>query len=337
MRVLVIGGTGLSGPYLLRELTDRGHEAVAFHRGQHETETPPQVVHLHGDLRDADAFARAARDFKPQAIVHMYAMNTNDVERAVQAFAGHARRLLLVSSGDVYAAFEDIERRRPSSQPVPIGEDAPLRSGLYLPPHTSEYDKIGAERAALAAAESGKIEVTILRFPALYGPGAVREWYWVKRVLDGRSLIALPDGGLSLFHRGFAANVARAVGLALERGRSGMAYNVGDQFVYSVRQITEMIAGIMGHSWEIASVPAGLWPHGTPYSAPSHLVYDVAKITNELGYEDAVSHAEALRLTVEHLVANPPDRVPSVSPQAFDYAAEDEAIRRARLAEDPRS
>jgi nucleoside-diphosphate-sugar epimerase len=331
MRALVIGGTGLSGPYLLRELTAHGHDVAAFHRGQHEAELPPGVSHVHGDLRDAGALAKAARDFSPQAVVHMYAMNPGDVERAVQAFAGHAERLVLVSSGDVYAAFEDIERRRPRSQRLPIREDAPQRSGPYLPPHPSDYDKLGAERAALAAAEAGKLDVAILRYPALYGPGPSREWYWVKRILDGRSLIALPDAGMSLFHRGFAVNVAHAVVLALENGRSGTAYNVGDRAVYSVRQITDMIAEIMGHSWEVSSVPAGAWLHGTPYSLPGRLVYDLTKITSELSYEDVVAPEEALRLTVEHLVANPPGRMPFLSPQAFDYAAEDEAIQRSRV------
>ncbi len=328
MRVLVIGGTGLSGPYLLRELIARHHEVVVFHRGHHEAQLPTKVTHIHGDLRDADALAAAARNFRPQRVVHMYAMKPEDVERAAQAFGGHIERFVLISSGDVYAAFEAIEARRPSPQPIPISEDAPLRSAPYRPPHAADYDKLGAERVALAAAEAGQLPTAVLRFPAIYGSGPIREWYWVKRILDGRPRIALPDGGLNLQHRGFAGNLAHAVALVLDEAQPGRVYNVRDEAVYSVRQITDMIANIMGHSWEVASVPASAWPYGTPYSLPSHLVYDLSRIKSELAYRDIVAPEQALRLTVEQLVANPPERVPFLWPQAFDYTAEDEAIER---------
>jgi nucleoside-diphosphate-sugar epimerase len=327
MRVLVIGGTQLSGPYLVRELLNRGHEVSLFHRGYHETDLPTVVAHIHGDLRDTDAL-KAARDFRPQGVVHMYAMKPADVERAIEAFAGRLERFVLISSGDVYAAFEAIERRQPSSQPIPIPEGASLRIGPYRPPHEPDYDKIGAERVALAAAEAGMLPAAIMRLPAIYGPGAVREWYWVKRVLDGRSRIALPDGGLNLFHRGFAASIAHGIALALESGQPGRVYNVGDEAVYSVRQITDMIAVVMRHSWDVVSIPATAWPYGTPYSIPNHLVYDLSRIKDELGYRDVVEPEEGLRLTVDYLVANQPDVALGVHPRSFDYAAEDAAVAR---------
>jgi nucleoside-diphosphate-sugar epimerase len=331
VRVLVIGGTRLSGPYLVRELLDRGHDAAVFHRGRTEADLPPQVTHFHGDLADGDALRSAARRFRPTGLVHLWAMKPADVDVMIDTFAGQLDRFILISSGDVYSAFEDIENRRPSAQPIPIPEDAPLRTGPYLPPHPADYDKLGAERSALAAAEAGTLPAVVLRYPAVYGPGALREWYWVKRILDGRPRIALPDAGLSVMHRGFAGNVAHAVALALESARPGTVYNVGDEATYTARRITHLIAEIMGHSWEAISVPASAWPHGTPYSTPNHLLYDISRIRADLGYRDLVPPEEALRLTVEHLAANPPDTMlPHLSPQAFDYAAEDDAIERFR-------
>ena len=328
MRVLVIGGTGLSGPYVVRELIARHDEVAVFHRGHHEVELPAEVTHIHGDLQDASALAAAAGSFRPEGVVHMCAMKPSDVDRAAQAFGGHIERFVLISSGDVYRVFEAIERRKSSSQPIPIPEDASLRSGPYLPPHPTDYDKLGAEGAALVAAETGQLPTTVLRYPAIYGPGPSREWYWVKRILDGRLRIALPDGGLNLQHRGFAGNLAHAVALALDKGQPSRIYNVGDEAVYSVRQITDMIADIIGHSWEVTSVPATAWPYGTPYSLPSHLVYDLSKIKGELAYRDIVAPEDALRLTVEALVANPPEGVPFLWPQAFSYGDEDAAIER---------
>src|ERR1035438_3483524 len=50
MRVLVLGGTGLSGPFLVRRLYRLGHEVTVFHRGEHECELPAGVRRLRGDL-----------------------------------------------------------------------------------------------------------------------------------------------------------------------------------------------------------------------------------------------------------------------------------------------
>jgi uncharacterized protein YbjT (DUF2867 family) len=50
MRILILGGTTLTGAYAARRLHSLGHEVVVFHRGQHEVELPPGVRHLHGDF-----------------------------------------------------------------------------------------------------------------------------------------------------------------------------------------------------------------------------------------------------------------------------------------------
>ena len=50
MRVLMLGGTSLTGPYAVRRLHGLGHTVTVFHRGEHEAELPVGVRHLHGDL-----------------------------------------------------------------------------------------------------------------------------------------------------------------------------------------------------------------------------------------------------------------------------------------------
>lgn len=50
MRVLILGGTALTGPYAVRRLHALGHEITVFHRGEHEGELPADVHHVHGDF-----------------------------------------------------------------------------------------------------------------------------------------------------------------------------------------------------------------------------------------------------------------------------------------------
>ena len=52
MRVLVLGGTGLTGPFAVRRLCGLGHQVTVFHRGGHEAELPGSVSHIHGSLAD---------------------------------------------------------------------------------------------------------------------------------------------------------------------------------------------------------------------------------------------------------------------------------------------
>jgi nucleoside-diphosphate-sugar epimerase len=330
MRILVIGGTRLSGPDVVGQLVEHGYETAILHRGEQERDDlPSRVRHFHGSAQDIEFLRYVAHEYRPTGIIHMWAMHPADVEHAGGAFEGTLERFVMISSGDVYAAFEAIERKSPALQPLPISEEAPLRSGPYPEWDGPDYDKIGAEQAAIRAWQAGRLPTVIVRYPGVYGQGPVREWYWVKRIRDGRRRIIVPDGGLNIFHRGFTLNLAHAVTLALESGRPGRVYNAGDDVQFNVRQLTDMIAQTMDHEWEVVSVPAEAWPYGTPYSLfRGHLLYDTTRIRDELGYQDIVSPQEALRVTVEYLACRKPGHVSQIFPGAFDYAAEDQVIGR---------
>ncbi len=331
MRVLVIGGTRLSGPYVVRQLLEHGHLPAVLHRGESEAELPAAVVHFHGRCDDKALLQYASGEFKPEAIVHMVGMSPDHIAAIEDTFAGRLQKFVMISSGDVYAAFESIEQKRQSPVALPIAEHAATRTGPYPAWDGQGYDKIGAEDAARRAFAGSRLPSVVLRYPAIYGPGPVREWYWVKRIRDRRIQIALPDGGLNVFHRGFTQNLAHAVVLAIEKAEPGTVYNAGDETQLSVYQLTERIAQILGHAWEIVPVPAEAWEFGTPYSlGRSHLVYDLTAIKRDLGYRDIVAPDEGLRITVEHLASNKPGYVMQIHPKAFDYAAEDATILRYR-------
>ena len=59
MKALVIGGTGPTGPGVVRGLTDRGYDVTIYHRGYHETDALPALhQHLHGNA-DVDSYIYA--------------------------------------------------------------------------------------------------------------------------------------------------------------------------------------------------------------------------------------------------------------------------------------
>jgi nucleoside-diphosphate-sugar epimerase len=60
---LVVGGTGPTGPFIVRGLQDRGFRVSILHRGSHETgEIGADVEHIHTDPFDAEATAAALGD-----------------------------------------------------------------------------------------------------------------------------------------------------------------------------------------------------------------------------------------------------------------------------------
>jgi hypothetical protein len=158
-----------------------------------------------------------------------------------------------------------------------------------------------------------------------------REWPIVRRILDRRPFVILPDGGLTLNHYGYAGNLAHAVLLAVDQpGRcEGRIYNCGDDEVLSLRQVVEVIARALGSEIEVLSMPWSLARPARPLigqRVPTHRVYDLARLKNDLGYRDLVPPAEALARTARWLADHPPEPggpEERVLQDPFDYAAED--------------
>jgi len=115
MRILIIGGTNFIGPYLVRRLVGAGHDVAVFHRGQARADLPDLVRHITGDRRRIvdrrDEFLR----FGPDVAVDMIAYTEDDAQGLVETFRGLARRVVVISSGDVYLAYGRVTRTEPGA------------------------------------------------------------------------------------------------------------------------------------------------------------------------------------------------------------------------------
>ena len=177
---------------------------------------------------------------------------------------------------------------------------------------------------------------THFRYPYVYGPYqmAPREWCIVKRIIDRRPAIILPDAGLTLQTFGYAENIAHALLLAADQPEraNGQIYNCGDSICLSLRQVVDVIATALGHDWQVLSIPNELCPVGLPLLAQpqsTHRLLDLSKLRYELGYQDVVPPVEALARTARWLVDHPPKAggmEESVMQDPFDYQAEDRII-----------
>lgn len=340
MRILVIGGTGFVGLHAVRRLVEAGHEVTVFHRGRTEAELPVDVGHIHGDRRHLTDFADDFGRLAPEVVLDAYAMREDDARAAVTTFTGIARRLVAISSQDVYRAYGRIRRTEPGTpDPMPLTEHAPLRERLYPyrehnpfpsddPRHAEahDYDKIPVERAVMG---THGWPGTVLRLPMVHGPGDPqhRLFRYLKPMDDRRPTILLGEK-MARWRapRGYVENIAAAVALAVTDDRSaGRVYNVAEPDALTEAEWVRAIGRVAGWGGEVVVVPEDCLPAHLRFDGDldQQWVVDDSRIRRELGYTEHVPHKEWLRRAVAWERANPPDRF---DPAEFDYAAEDAAL-----------
>lgn len=333
MRVLLIGGSGFIGRYLIGELARGGHEVGVLGRSHR----PEGAAHLiAGDRKRLGEHRAAIAAFAPEVVVDLIASSAAQA-RALVEVAGGARRLVVLSSQDVYRACAVLHRLEPGPlQPLPLTEDAALRTvaGTYPPAQLAalqqvsgwldaEYDKLGVERVMREAG------ATVLRLPMVYGPGDPlrRLRPIVKRIADGRRAIVLPASVAAWRgSRGHVEDVAHAIALAVTRdAAAARTYNVAERDAPSELDWARYVAAQMQWDGELVVLPDEQAPAHLrlPGNAAQHWVVDATRIRAELGYTEAIDRDEALRRTIAWERAAPEA---GFSPHRFDYAAEDAAL-----------
>lgn len=325
MRVLILGGTRFVGPHVVRQLAARGHKIAIFHRGATETELPVLVHHVHGDFASFSEHLDELKRLNPEVVLDMAPLREEDAAR-VKAFAGVARRVVVVSSQDVYRAFGRLWRTEPGHpDPAPLTEDSPLREKLS--DAGLDYNKTAIERAVI---NDPNLPATILRLPATHGPGDYqhRLFSYIKRMDDGRPAILLNEAYAAWrWSRGYVEDVAHAIALAVTDERAaGRVYNVAYPATLSEAEWVRAIGRVSGWQGEVVALPGHRLPASLRrdmFDFSQQYEVDSSRIRRELGYAEVVPFDEALRRTIAWEQTNPPEEI---SPENFDYAAEDAVL-----------
>jgi nucleoside-diphosphate-sugar epimerase len=337
-RVLVVGGTGPTGPHVLRGLVDRGHDVTIFHRGVHEPADLVEVEHLHGDphFRDAIDEALAGRSF--DLVLAMYGR----VAHLAAALVGRCERFLAIGGVPVYSGYFPVAGA--PALPLPVTEDHPVVTDVAP---TGAVDPALRFSRRLAEAEEAVRELhptgTLLRFPMIYGPFNARphEWSVLRRVRDGRRHMVLPDGGLQVHTRCAARNAAAAVLAAVDHpdAAAGQVFNCGDPENWSLRRWVELLLELLGAEMELVAVPSAVAVDATSTLLPlagttsPHCVLSTEKLRRELGHTPVVEPDEALRETLAWYDTVPdPGAAPAMTDR-FDYATEDALVDAYRAAQ----
>ena len=313
MRVLILGGTHFIGPFVVRELDKLGAAVTVYHRGVHEPALPSAVRHVHHPSASLPFlhFPSELTQPPPDIVLHMFPVGASDTAAAMTRFTGTAGRMVAISSGDVYRAYGRLIGTEPDSvEPKLLNEDASLRQVLF--PYRSaaagpndwtyDYEKILVERAVLS---SPQLPGTILRLPAVYGPGDPQRRFrqYLRRMYDNRPAIFL-DASQSTWRwtHGYVENVAAAIVRAIVDERAvGRVFNVGEENTPMTSERVAQMAREVQWSGAVIPMPFDrLPPHlRPPYEARQDLVMDTGRLRRELDFIDPVTRQEGLRRTID--------------------------------------
>jgi 2'-hydroxyisoflavone reductase len=190
MRILILGGSGLTGPHQVRYALQRGHEVTLFNRGR--TELPEDlrgVEHLHGDRSTGDLEALRDRDW--DVCIDNPTSLPAWARDATQLLHGHVGHYIFISTISVYA---DVS--------VPPNEDSPVHRYEGADAYAETMDTLRASGFALYGPLKAQCErevqerfgsaCTIIRPGLIVGPGdqTDRFTYWPVRVRRGGEVLA---------------------------------------------------------------------------------------------------------------------------------------------------
>ena len=320
MKILVIGGTRFIGKHVIPCLLAHGHDVTLFNRGRTPNPFADQMATIIGDRKIPGDLAAKTAGQHFDAVVDMIAYDRKDTEDAVRAFNGRTKHYLMVSTRSVY--------RKPVAAPIhesDLIEDNPeVKYG---------YNKAQAENDLLQAYAADQFPATILRLPAVYGEYdyQAREWYFIKRLLDGRQQMLLPDYGFGINHREYAGNIAEQIAFLLAKGEVtyGQVYNSGHKHFSYYRDLVQKAADFIGQPVTFFGLANADMPWGVPLANEGARIVTTGKL-EALGWHEPYSVEVALQNIITYFKENPIDQWIMSERQGkdlFDYQLEDELIR----------
>ena len=189
LRILILGGTGFTGPYQVRYALSRGHQVTTFNRGKtHPGELPKEVEQLIGDRNgQLDALKGRKWDVAIDNPTTLPAW----VRDAAQILKGNVERYVFISTISVYA---DTSKG--------VDETAPLAKYDGLDPYKETLEAMKASGyktygplKALSEQEAEKWfpgKTLIIRPGLIVGPRdeTDRFTYWPVRIDRGGEVLA---------------------------------------------------------------------------------------------------------------------------------------------------
>ena len=310
MRVVVIGGSGHVGTFLVPRLVEAGHDVVCVSRGESEPYQPHAAwqsverVSLDREAEEAaGTFGEKVRDLDPDVVVDMICFHKDSARQLIEALRGKVQHFLHCGTIWVHG----------HSTRVPATED--------LPRHPfGEYGigKAEIEAYLLDEARRNGFPATILHPGHIVGPGwaplnpAGNFNTQVFETLARDGELSLPNLGMETVHHVHADDVAQAFMRALSNwgGSVGESFHVVSPQALTLRGYAEAVAGWFGQKARLNFLPWDEWRSGVSEEDTAgtwdHIAHS-PNCSNEkagrlLGYQPRYGSLQAVRESLGWLI-----------------------------------
>jgi nucleoside-diphosphate-sugar epimerase len=325
MRVVIIGGSGHVGTYLVPRLVMAGYEVFNITRGQSKPYLPhaawASVRAVQIDREQADregSFGEQVAALKPDIVIDMVCFTLDSAKQLVQALHGSVQHFL--HCGTIWVHGFPVQQ--------PTTEDAPRRPLAKYNLNTDDVDAYllsdyGVQKAAiesylLAEARQHGFPATVLHPGHIVGPGHYpinpqgnSNPKVFERLAKGEELL-LPNIGLETVHHVHGDDVAQAFMRSIQfwSASVGEAFHVVSPAALTLRGYAESVAAWFGRqanlrfvSWDTFRelVPEREWSATWDHIAHSPNA-SIAKAQRLLGYQPRYTSLEAVYESVQWLI-----------------------------------
>ncbi len=254
LRILILGGTGFTGPYQVRYALSRGHKVTTFNRGKtHPGELPNEVEQLIGDRNgQLDALKGRKWDVAIDNPTTLPAW----VRDAAQVLKGNVQRYVFISTISVYA---DTSKGVDETAPLAKYEGADPYKETLEAMKASGYKTYGPLKA-LSEKEAEKWfpgKTLIIRPGLIVGPRdeTDRFIYWPVRIDRGGEVLAPGNPGDPVQFID-ARDLAEWTIRMAENRHTGIYNATGPSKPLGIGKLFDEIKGALNSNAEFTWVPA---------------------------------------------------------------------------------
>jgi UDP-glucose 4-epimerase len=296
MKVLITGGSGFIGSYLVKHLLEQGHEVKVLDLQK------PDIEHKKLEFVNKSVMDELAEDIHGCDIVYHFAamlgVDNSDkrpletmrinLEGSVNVFKSaveaNVKRMIYASSSEVYGEPREL----------PIGEDS-----VKGPVSAYGVSKLAAEIYAKAYNHEFGTDIKIVRFFNVYGRGQSNNFVipiFINKALENKPLKVFFFFSQTRCFT-YVEDIAEGVFTVLEKGKTGEAYNIGNNQPTTILELAQTIKAVTGSKSEIIKAGFGratrLKSREIEYRIP-----DISKM-KALGWEPKTMVREGIKKILE--------------------------------------
>jgi CDP-glucose 4,6-dehydratase len=315
--VLVTGGYGLLGSWLVKALLAHGAHVVVIRRDEpassalHLLGLDGQVDVVHGDICAEGLVARAVTEYEIESVFHLAAQtlvgtanespastfetNIRGTWLVLEACRLHGvERVIVASSDKAYGRHEEL----------PYTEEMGLRAS-----YPYDASKAAADILARSYWHTFGLPVAVTRFANLYGGGDTNRSRLIPEAvcaaLAGRPPVVRSDGSpeRDFLYVEDAVRAYLEIWRALadpDGGARGEAFNAGGGKPYRVGDVVALICRLVG-----SDVDPDIRGVGTPAGEIDRQYVDASKLEHATGWKPEVGLEQGLERTIEWYRGHP--------------------------------